>query len=61
MLIDTKMKEWRQGVCRSCEQYIPLTDMCKKCGCIITLKSRFKKALCPLHKWGEEGPPPKNM
>lgn len=43
--------EKRRSICKSCEHYKRKVDLCGKCGCIVTLKSKFKDALCPLHKW----------
>ena len=55
--VDEQTKEFRLSQCNSCDQKNML-GICKACNCIIKAKVRFAAALCPLHKWGEEGPPP---
>jgi hypothetical protein len=55
--VDEQTKTFRLSQCDSCEQKSSL-GICKACNCIIKAKVRFTAALCPLHKWGEEGPLP---
>jgi len=47
----TKVVQERMLVCTSCPEYIELTSQCKKCGCIMQLKTKLKEATCPLGKW----------
>lgn len=41
----------RMDICNSCPELIPLSKQCKKCGCIMPLKTKLKAATCPLGKW----------
>lgn len=41
----------RLEICKSCDQYISYTTMCKQCGCIMKGKTLLKSAKCPLGKW----------
>jgi hypothetical protein len=38
-------------ICQGCPQFINLTTQCKKCGCIMSLKTKLEAATCPLGKW----------
>jgi Family of unknown function (DUF6171) len=41
----------RFDICKGCPELISLTNQCKKCGCIMNLKTKLQKATCPLNKW----------
>ena len=41
----------RMDICSACPELIPVTKQCKKCGCIMPLKTKLKAATCPLGKW----------
>ena len=41
----------RFSICESCPELIGVTKQCKKCGCLMNLKTKLLKAECPLHKW----------
>ena len=41
----------RFSICQRCPELIALTTQCKKCGCIMKLKTKLEKATCPLGKW----------
>jgi hypothetical protein len=43
--------EKRYDICKSCPELINLTKQCKQCGCIMSLKTKLKAAVCPLGKW----------
>lgn len=43
--------ETRYNICLSCPELIKLTKQCKKCGCFMKSKTRFKEATCPIGKW----------
>jgi hypothetical protein len=42
----------RFDICKACPELISLTSQCKKCGCIMSLKTKLEKAVCPIGKWG---------
>jgi len=44
--------EKRLNVCKMCDEYIAFTSMCRKCGCILPLKTKLLNEKCPLGKWG---------
>lgn len=41
----------RLDICKKCPEYIRLTHQCKKCGCIMNIKTKLIDATCPLNKW----------
>jgi hypothetical protein len=49
--LDDKSASERFDICLGCEHLIQLTNQCKKCGCLMTLKTKLKDATCPLQKW----------
>lgn len=56
-LIDQATEEQkleRLKICRTCEhrRFMKGIIQCKKCGCIMNMKTGLAKAKCPLDKWG---------
>lgn len=49
--VDEATKNARMSVCRSCEFFIKIPGMCKKCGCVMEFKTRLAHAQCPIGKW----------
>jgi hypothetical protein len=49
--VDEETANKRFEICKMCPELISLTNQCKKCGCIMTAKTKLKIADCPLHKW----------
>jgi hypothetical protein len=41
----------RMQTCLGCEHLIKLTHQCKKCGCLMNLKTKLNDATCPIGKW----------
>ena len=41
----------RFDICKACPELIKMTSQCKKCGCIMKLKTKLEKATCPIGKW----------
>lgn len=41
----------RLDICKACPELIKLTNQCKKCGCLMNLKTKLKGATCPIGKW----------
>lgn len=39
----------RYQICQQCSEY--QLGICKKCSCIMVLKTKLKNASCPLGKW----------
>lgn len=48
---DDETRDARLNICLSCPELIALTKQCKKCGCVMPLKTKLKAATCPLGKW----------
>lgn len=42
----------RFDICKKCEFLIKTTNQCKKCGCLMHLKTKLSAAECPIGKWG---------
>ena len=49
--IEKVESEKRMQTCLGCEHLIKLTHQCKKCGCLMNLKTKLKDATCPIGKW----------
>lgn len=47
---DEQTASKRIDMCNNCE-FLILGTNCKKCGCFISLKTKFKNAQCPIGKW----------
>ena len=45
-----RMAEERMTICRSCPHFNDM-GLCKKCKCIMRLKSKIPNAKCPVGKW----------
>ena len=41
----------RFDICKACTELISLTSQCKKCGCIMSMKTKLEAAKCPIGKW----------
>jgi hypothetical protein len=41
----------RFEICNSCPEFIKLTTQCKKCGCLMSIKTKLELAVCPIGKW----------
>lgn len=50
--VDNKVFLERLEICKSCPEFIKSTTQCKKCGCIMSAKTKLPNAECPLGKWG---------
>jgi hypothetical protein len=48
---DEDLAEKRYDICRECPELIDLTKQCKECGCVMSLKTKLRNAVCPLNKW----------
>lgn len=52
LIQDSAVVEARLEICRACPEFIKLTSQCKKCGCVMPLKTQLAEAVCPIDKWG---------
>lgn len=43
--------EQRYSICKACPEFISLSTQCKKCGCVMKLKTKLISARCPIEKW----------
>ena len=41
----------RLDICHACPAFRPLTQTCKKCVCVMKMRTRFEKAYFRLGKW----------
>ena len=52
--INYELMKTRMEICSKCEYKIQLTkniEICAKCGCILSAKSRIEEESCLLKKW----------
>lgn len=43
----------RLETCHACDRYIPESDQCSICYCILGIKTSFANMRCPIDKWDE--------
>jgi hypothetical protein len=48
---DKELAKLRLETCLSCPELIKTTKQCKKCGCLMTVKTKLEAAKCPIGKW----------
>jgi hypothetical protein len=41
----------RMEICKACPLFIKATTQCKKCGCLMHLKTKLAEAKCPVGNW----------
>lgn len=49
--VDKDVAEARFSICKGCEHLTKTTNQCKKCGCLMHLKTQLAAAECPIGKW----------
>ena len=49
--VDDEEFERRMTLCRACPLYDKEQNRCRKCGCKLKGKARFKAGSCPIQKW----------
>lgn len=47
----------RMSICRGCEHFDAERVKCRKCGCGLSLKTRWRTSTCPLNLWGVPSEP----
>lgn len=46
-----KLQQQRLDICRDCENWVPNSNRCTKCGCGMNDKVKFIASDCPIGKW----------
>jgi len=46
-----ELQKQRYSICKECPEFIKITKQCKKCGCLMKLKTQLENAQCPIGKW----------
>jgi hypothetical protein len=46
-----ELSEQRFSICKGCPEFMQLTSQCKKCGCVMSIKTKLEAAKCPMGKW----------
>jgi rRNA maturation endonuclease Nob1 len=41
----------RLEICHSCDFFYKPVGICRKCGCVMKLKTKLQEATCPIGKW----------
>lgn len=49
--VPDEVQKERYSICLACPELIKLTKQCKKCGCLMHLKTKLPAAVCPIGKW----------
>jgi len=51
-LRDKSLAKKRMDICEECDYY--KNYFCKKCGCVMAVKTKYRSMFCPVGKWGKE-------
>jgi hypothetical protein len=51
VLAKKEVAERRFRICKLCPYYFKATGNCKKCGCFVDIKTKYKDQKCKLGKW----------
>jgi hypothetical protein len=51
--VSTEIQEYRYAICQECPFLYKPTDNCKKCGCLMKIKTFMPRQSCPIGKWAE--------
>lgn len=51
--VSIEQKNQRLQICKECPFFLKITSQCKKCGCLMTEKTKLADAECPIGKWGK--------
>lgn len=43
--------EERMDICKECVFFSKTLKICKKCGCLLPLKTKLQRERCPIRKW----------
>lgn len=43
--------EERMEICKQCVWFREVLKTCKKCGCFMPIKTKFKSSKCPIRRW----------
>lgn len=46
-----EISDWRMIQCESCDRLE--NGVCRECGCVVKLKTKFSEMECPIGKWGK--------
>jgi hypothetical protein len=49
--VSEEVQQERMKICSDCEHNV--MGICKKCGCILHLKTQWAANECPIDKWGK--------
>lgn len=49
--VEKNIAQNRYDLCKQCSYFNNLTTTCTQCGCLMKLKVKFTKSVCPLNKW----------
>lgn len=51
--VPDEIRDLRFNLCKGCEFLIKPTHQCKKCGCLMHVKTQLAEAECPIGKWAK--------
>jgi hypothetical protein len=52
--VSQEVADYRYSICKSCDYLINGPSICKKCGCLMKLKTTLPHSYCPINKWGTD-------
>lgn len=51
LFVDKETQEKRMNICKDCVFFDSKQNRCRKCGCYMNMKVKFKSVRCPLKFW----------
>lgn len=52
--VDEETLRARLAICEGCDRYEPANDVCRICGCRMSVKASWAEQECPIGKWPAE-------
>lgn len=50
--VSEEVQKARMDICNDCPFLFKLSKQCRKCGCLMNLKTQLPHSTCPINKWG---------
>lgn len=51
LLVSQALVDARMAACRACPKYLPSSNQCAVCTCVLSLKTQLSTESCPEGKW----------
>jgi hypothetical protein len=51
LFVEQEIQEKRMSICNTCDFFNKSQNRCRKCGCYMSMKVKFKDVKCPISLW----------